>query len=359
MKKKRILMIVTTPFYKEKGSSLRVYSILENLSKNYYIDLVTYSIGRDINLKNVNIIRTTSLFKPNLKVSKPTLSKLFLDFLILMKCFKLIFFKKYDIIHTEDFESAFIGYILSFLKKYYFVYDLHNRIIDNLNIINYNNKFFLYFILFLEKKIIKKVDLIILNWNIYYDSIIFKNKKKIIYYDKIELALRKVNLNLTNYVVYSGNSEPYQGIFQLIKYFQKLETDVKLVLVGNMNEEIKKYITENNLSNRIIMTGILSIKETNFILNNSLFCILPRIYGSQPSMKAIHYFISEKPILAKNIKANKELLIENFNCLYYKNYNDFKDSFNKMVNIVEKNYFEKNLKITKSKILNNWNQKLY
>ena len=113
-KKKRILAIACMPFYQEKGSSMRVYSVLKILASKYDIDLITYSLGNDIDLKGVNIYRTPNFFRPIIGVSKPSFAKILLDISVLFKAFKLL--RKspndYEILHCEDFEGAVVGMIL-------------------------------------------------------------------------------------------------------------------------------------------------------------------------------------------------------------------------------------------------------
>ena len=123
--KKRILMITTNPFYKEKGSSLRIYEIAKILAKNYKVDLVTYSLGKDVEIPNLNIYRTPQVYKPKVEVNKVSISKITLDILVLLKSIQLILKNHYQIIHCEDFEAAFIGRIILLVKsKIILVYDL-------------------------------------------------------------------------------------------------------------------------------------------------------------------------------------------------------------------------------------------
>ena len=350
--KKRILFIASSPLYLEKGSSLRMYEIAKNLSTKYNLDIATYSLGRNFSIKNAHIYRTPKWFKPELKVGKPSFSKIILDFFILIKSLRLIYSNNYEIIHCEDFEGAFIGYILSFFTNSKLVYDLHNRITDNLDISLKKNKFKKVYI-FIEKLVLKKFDLVILNWAKYKNDSIFKNKKTFVYYDKIDTKIEKYPLHCKNYIIYTGNFEKYQGIKEFLNVFKDIKTDIKLVLVGEPSQEIINYIKENNLQDKVILTRRLSISKTNFLIKNSLFGILPRLEGS--SMKLVHYIIWDKPVLAKHTPSNQELLINKYNSYLYSNDSELKE--------ILKNILQKNRKInclrmgvieTKNKILKIW-----
>lgn len=87
--KDRILFIATSPLYQEKGSFLRMYSILKMLSEFYATDLINHSHAMKFYLDIVNIYRPPKYFKPMLSIGKPTAAKLVLDFLIWVKAIRL------------------------------------------------------------------------------------------------------------------------------------------------------------------------------------------------------------------------------------------------------------------------------
>lgn len=319
---KRILFITTTPFYEEKGSSLRVYAVLNMLSLNYNIDLVAYSIGKNINIKNVKIFRTPNFFKPNIRVSKISFFRVILDFFVLSKSLLLLFKNRYDSIHCEDFEASFVGYILSFFvsKETRFVYDLHNRIMDNL-IITGKKIFMKNIIYFLERKIIQRCNLVILNWGIYKKDKIFKDKRVMLLYDRLDMQIDtyEVNgLNTGKYIIYAGNFEPYQGIEEFLNLFSKINTQLKLVIVGTYNKNVSSLISDLGLDTRVVFLDKLPITKLNSLMTKSVAGVLCRVYGKQPSMKMVHYLLMDKPVIANDIECNHELLEDNINSFFYR-----------------------------------------
>jgi len=353
MAKKRILMIVPSPLYLEKGSSLRSYGVSEILSEKYFLDIVMYNMGSDFTLQNTNIHRTFSFYSPVLQVGKPSFSKVVLDFFLFFKSFHLILSKEYDIIHCEDFEGAFIGYILSFFfpnKK--MVYNLHNRIEDNLYQ-NNERSIIIPFALFFEKLIVKRMDLVILNWEKYSKDEIFKKKKKFLFYDKISLEDYPCNLPSNKYIIYAGNFRKVQGISEFLEGFMEIKMDVKLVLVGSLSKEIKNQIEQKNLKDRVLILGKLPLQKTNYLIKNSLFAVLPRLKGA--AMKMINYLMLSKIILAKDTVYSRELLKDNFNSFLYKDKEDLKKKLNFLL---DGNFNESSIKEgieeTKKKIIKNW-----
>jgi len=357
-KVKKILMLAPSPLYLEKGSSLRMYAIAEILSKKYNIDLLTYSTGKDFKLKNTKVHRTPKFYKPELEVGKPSFSKVFLDFMMLLKAIKLYAKNDYDIIHCEDFEGAFMGYLLTILgKKRKLVYDLHNRITDNLSYDNRKSKI-IKTAKFLEKKVVKKSDLMILNWNKYSKDKIFADKRKFLFYDKINLSLEKYHLPLKGYIVYVGNFKPYQGLKEFLEVYKDIDTKIKLVLIGQPSDDIKEFVkSDKKLKEKVIFTGRLSILESNYLIKNSKFAILPRLTGS--SMKVIAYLMLEKPVLAKNTLSNRELVKEGFNGFLYSNNKELKEKFARLIKGYKNPKIKKGVQETKKMILNIWNEKRF
>jgi len=358
---KKVLFIAPSPLYLEKGSSLRMYSILEKLAKHYKIDLVTYSLGRKFKIKNVNIHRTPLWFKPKLPVGKPTFSKILLDFFMWIKTIKLSLFNKYEIIHCEDFEGIGIGYFTSLLNRNSkYVYDLHNRILDNLHLNSKPKKIRDSLLLFLEKLFVKKSDKIILNWRIYEKDPIFSNKKKFLFYDELNTLCKKIDFPKGKYLIYTGNFEKYQGVEEFLKSFKEIGNKIKIVLVGEPTEKLKYFIKKNGLTKKIMLIGKKKIEETNFLIKKALFAILPRIKGVQPSMKLIHYLVLDKPILAKNISCNKELLIEDKNSLFYSSKKELEKKLKLLISDKRLlSMLKKGAKRTKKEILRIWDNRRF
>jgi glycosyltransferase involved in cell wall biosynthesis len=355
---KRVLVIAATPFYLEKGSSLRVYSVLKQLTSRYQVDLITYAIGSQPDLKNLKIHRTPPWFKPKIGVSNLSIKKMILDFLVLFKSLWLVLSNDYDIIHCEDFEAAAIGSLLSpFIRKKKRIYDLHNRISDNLAI--KGRRLLGQWVKPLERLITKTFDLIMVNWSHYLQQKLLKKKTKFLFYDQIKTKVKEVDeFNLDDYLVYAGNFEKYQGVEEFLKVFSDVETDYQLVLVGQPTEKIKQLIQEKNLDQRVKLLGQLSFEQTNYIIKNALAAIAPRSYGKQPSMKLVHYLYWEKPIIASEIPANLVLLKNSYNSWLYKDKKDLKRLLKKLDS--EKTNLIKPLltgiKQTKQKITQTWTE---
>ena len=354
---KKILAIVTTPFYQEKGASLRAFSVIKVLAQKYQMDLVTYSLGQDISLTNVRIFRTPLWYQPKIGISQISVSKLVLDFFVFVRCLRLMMTNKYDIVHSEDFEAAFIGRLLIFFSTHKdFVYDLHNRILDNLSLkAKIKSGLFKKIISKVESLIIKRCNLIILNWNKYKDDRAFTGKKTLLYYDQIDLSAFKPHpLPAEKYLVYAGNFEPYQGLEEFLSVYQACSTDYSLVLIGEPSKSVGDLSVVNpELATRVYLTGRLDIAESNYLIKNYLAAILPR-RGEGSSMKVIHYLMLGKAVIARETNSNKELLKDNYNSFLYSDAADLKCLLESLETSDGLNRISAGVKKTSEVIKDNW-----
>ncbi len=354
LRSKKILFIAPSPLYVEKGSSLRMYAILEILSRYYTIDLVTYSTGKEFKLDNVTVHRTPSFFKPSLAIGKPSFEKMILDFFMYIKIIRLSLFKKYDVIHCEDFEGIALGYFSAWLnRKSHYVYDLHNRILDNLHLKSKPKKFRDKIILFLEKCFVKKSDKVILNWYKYKNDLLLSTRPNFLYYDPIDTSLADIEIPKEKYLIYSGNFEEYQGLSDFIPVFASSSVSYKLYLIGNPTKEIVDLVDRLDCKNRIVLLGRRTVQETNSYIKGATYGVLPRREGS--CMKAIHYLLWSKPVIAKDTPSNREMVVHEHNGFLYKNNNELAMI---LLEIEDNSYFTDKLRSgveeTRDKILSVW-----
>lgn len=316
---KNILIISTSHFFGNKGSTLRIRKIAEILSKEYKVDLISYPEKNTFFDKNINIYPINNNLNLKTKVGKISFSKIFFDFNVLLKTIKLLKQKKYEIVHCEDFEAAFIYSVIKpFFKKKISIYDLHNLLSDNLEI-NLYPKSLILFAIFLEKVIINNFDGVISNWKMYQEKEIIRKKRSFLFYDTIDTGEAQVKLpSKRPYLTYSGNYQKYQGVERFLETFLKKDYNFDLVLIGEINQNISRIIKERK---NVFGVGKLNMNESNYLLKRAVACISPRIFGKQPGMKTIHHLLLEKVTIASDNIANKEVL-NNEIAFFYRNENE-------------------------------------
>ena len=88
--KKKVLLISPQPFFKWRGSPIRVkFNLLALTQLDYEVDLLTLPLGEDISIANANIIRVANPFNiKNIPIG-PSPWKLFFDLLLFLKAIAL------------------------------------------------------------------------------------------------------------------------------------------------------------------------------------------------------------------------------------------------------------------------------
>ncbi len=340
MKKNKIaLVILATPFYLDKGSSVRARSnVIALANSGLYIDLLTYPVGNDYKINNVNHIRCRVPFYKKVSAG-PSLSKMYADTLLLFEAFYLILKgkKKYDIIIGEDFEGGFIGYTLSKIFSKNYVYEMYNPLYETLRPYT-NNNILLKITIILDSFLEKRAKNITVEWEYEKERLLkeYSGKNIALVYDAFPIQAKKVDMfDKKKYIFYAGNFKEYQGIpffLRSFKEYLRFGESVYLVLAGGNYEEVNQYAQKLNLPEHVIFTGNLSLNETNYLIKNSLFCILPRVIDGPPGMKALHYFSQGKSILATNLSCNSKLIEDYKSGLLVKpNTTDMANGIDKMV----------------------------
>lgn len=90
--------------------------------------------------------------------------------------------------------------------------------------------------------------------------------------------LDKLNLKPGNYFLFVGRFIPDKGIHLLIKAFEKLETEMKLVLIGNSPNpgEYEKEL-KNTKDGRVVFTGYIYGDDTNYLIKHAYAYVQPSL----------------------------------------------------------------------------------
>lgn len=121
--------------------------------------------------------------------------------------------------------------------------------------------------------------------------------------------LEKYDLTSRRYILAVGRLVPEKGFHDLLEAYKNLETDCKLVIVGDADHEDKYSRTlkeQSKTDNRIIMTGFIKGKELQEIFSNAGLFVLPSYHEGLPIvlLEAMSYNLR---ILVSDIPANQEL----------------------------------------------------
>jgi len=316
----KILMILPQGFFEPKGTSFSTLNRLKVLSKlGHKVDLLTYPIGDDVVVKDVKIFRIPKMpFIKQVRIG-PSVTKLFLDIILIAYSIKMLMTKRYDLIHSHE-EAGFFSTFLAKIFGIPHVYDMHSSLPQQLlNFEFTRSRIIIGIFTLLEKLTIDHADRIIticpalhervnklaprakeyLIENVV-DNMDFVRDSK----ESIETLRQKYNLNNKRIILYAGTFEAYQGLDLLIEGAEEVISrfnDVHFLLIGGRPNQILKYrgqVQQRGLSNYFTFTGSLSPEEVNSFYPLADILVSPRKEGTNTPLKIYTYLRSGKPIVA-------------------------------------------------------------
>jgi len=121
--------------------------------------------------------------------------------------------------------------------------------------------------------------------------------------------LSKIDVDPKKYILAIGRFAPEKGLDILIKTFQKLNSDFRLVIAGDADhkteysQKLKKMIDDDD---RIIRTGFITGEPLNQIFSHARLFVLPSFHEGMPIalLEAMSYGL---PVLVSDIPANLEV----------------------------------------------------
>jgi glycosyltransferase involved in cell wall biosynthesis len=324
-------MIAPEPFFEPRGTPFSEYYRIKALSSlGHEIDLITYPIGEDVEIKGLKIIRCLRPFFIKKVKTGPSGSKVFLDFFLFFKVFGRILTKRYDYIHTHE-EANIMGAFFSTIFRTPHLYDMHSSLVQQMNNFKFTkSKLIVWFFKTIEKISLKNAkSIIVICPSLFkYASTITKVSKLTTIenfmdetpekLDEKRLESLKKSLNIKNkkVIVYAGTLETYQGIPMLIESMKYLDESFLLVLIGGDPPQVEKLKNSlNSDKNNIILLGRKSPEEIPYYLSIADVLVSPRILGTNIPLKVYSYLKSGIPLVATNLYTHTQTLTKNISVL--------------------------------------------
>jgi len=337
----KILMIAPEPFFEPRGTPFSEYFRIKSLSRlGHEIDLVTYPIGEDKEVKGLKIFRC--LKPPFVKTVKtgPSGAKIFLDLFLFFKAAGRLMRKKYDMIHTHE-EANIMGAFFSRITGTPHLYDMHSSLVQQMENFKFTKSKFITAVFRRTEKIslnnARSVIVICRALYEYASKITDKKKLTIIenFIDDTPDVLD--NEKLKNYkkdlkpegkkiITYAGTLETYQGIPLLIECMELLDDSFKLVLIGGKPgqvENIRSEINKKGLEKRIVLLGSKEPHEIPYYLNVSDVLVSPRILGTNIPLKIYSYLKSGIPLVVTDIYSHSQSITDDIAILKKPEAEDF------------------------------------
>jgi len=266
---------------------------------------------------------------------------------ILWELLKIIRKQKIDLIHLNS-SLARLGIFRDWLciiisRIYRIPYVMHLRIdvqAISKKAITFNEKPFLY------QNMFRGAGAIIVLNNQSKETVLslgdFGNKTFYLpnFVDTASIPTKKISINEGRYLnaIFVGALTESKGIYRLLKILQKM-SNLKIIFIGQptrgVHEKIQRLVREYNISERVILKGPLSNKETIYLMSQSDFFVFPTTHEEGFPVSVAEAMAVGLPVIASPAGAIPDM-IENGKGGYIIDAENIKE-YVKVINIFERN----------------------
>jgi glycosyltransferase involved in cell wall biosynthesis len=329
----RILMLAPEPFFEPRGTPFSEYHRIKALAElGHQVDLVTYPIGRDVELPNLRIFRSVGLpFVRTVRIG-PSVTKLVLDSLMLFTILRRVVAKRYDAIHSHE-EMGLVGVWLARWLGIPHLYDMHSSLPQQLSNFKYSKSSMLRGLFtWAEGQMVHKSDVVITICQELQDTVTGMGAgerslliENVMGGDVDEApsqsgaAMRaawKIPPNVP-LALYTGTFEAYQGVDMLIEaaaIVAARRADARVLIVGGEPAQVeaaRAKAAAAGAAAAIVFTGQQPAKDIPAFVQAADLLVSPRIRGTNTPLKIYSYLRSGKPIVATNLLTHTQVLTAN------------------------------------------------
>jgi glycosyltransferase involved in cell wall biosynthesis len=145
----------------------------------------------------------------------------------------------------------------------------------------------------------------------------------------------KPDYNKENYAVFMGRLSEEKGLMTLLRAFRKTgKIKLKVAGKGDLEEELKKYLSENNMS-CVEFLGFVSGEQKLEFLKKAMFSIIPSEWYENFPMSVLESFSAGTPVIASRIGGLTELVENGGNGLLFEPGNE--DDLAEKINYLSEN----------------------
>ena len=323
-------MLAPEPFFEPRGTPFSEYHRIKALGElGHHVDLVTYPIGRDVELPNLRIFR--SLRPPFVRKVRigPSITKVLLDAFMLMTIVRRVWSERYDAIHSHE-EMGLVGVWLSKWLRIPHLYDMHSSLPQQLTNFKYSRSSVLRRLFaWAEDQMVRKSDVVITICQELQDTVTgmgITDRSLLIENvmggdvdeppsrSPIEVRQAWGIPQHAPLALYTGTFEAYQGVDMLIEaaaIVAKARPDARVLVVGGEPPQVDAARARAQAAGAapvMVFTGQQPAKEIPGFVQAADLLVSPRIRGTNTPLKIYSYLRSGKPIVATNLLTHTQVL---------------------------------------------------
>ena len=323
-------MLAPEPFFEPRGTPFSEYHRIKALVElGHHVDLITYPIGRDVELPHLRIFR--SLRPPFVRKVRigPSMIKLVLDLLMILTIARRIWSDRYDAIHSHE-EMGLIGVWLAKWLRIPHLYDMHSSLPQQLSNFKYSRSSLMrHVFVWAEDQMVRKSDVVITICQELQDTVTgmgITDRSLLIENvmggdvdeppsrSPIEIRQAWGIPERAPLALYTGTFEAYQGVEMLIEaaaIVAKARPDARVVVVGGEPAQVESARVRAQAAGAagvMVFTGQQPAKEIPGFVQAADLLVSPRIRGTNTPLKIYSYLRSGKPIVATNLLTHTQVL---------------------------------------------------
>lgn len=324
-------MLAPEPFFEPRGTPFSEYHRIKALGElGYQIDLVTYPIGRDVDLPNLRIVRCG---RPSF-ISKvpigPSFTKIILDVFLTVTAFRLASTTAYDAIHSHE-EAGLLGLWLARRTGIPHLYDMHSSLPQQLSNFRYTRSLVLRRLFErAEARVLGESNVVITICQELQDAVLaigagdraflIENVMGGVVDERnsgaplIDVRSRYGIEASQPLVLYTGTFEEYQGLGLLVEVAALLSVshpEVRVLVVGGEPTQVARLReSAREIAPTMVFTGQRPPGEIPRFIEAADILVSPRTCGTNTPLKIYSYLRSGRPIVATNLRTHTQVLDE-------------------------------------------------
>jgi glycosyltransferase involved in cell wall biosynthesis len=325
-------MLAPEPFFEPRGTPFSEYHRIKALGElGHHVDLVTYPLGRDVDLPNLRIFRSwRPPFVRKVRIG-PSSTKLLLDVLMVFTILRRALTTRYDAIHSHE-EMGLVGVWLARWLRIPHLYDMHSSLPQQLGNFKYSRSSSLVrMFAWAEDQMVHGSQVVITICRELQDAVedkgvgdralLIENVMGGDVEDAPSIAFEAVRPRWqippdAPLILYTGTFEAYQGVDMLTEAAAMLACThpcARVLVVGGDPEQVSRARAgaEERGAGIMIFTGQQSARDIPALVQACDILVSPRMRGTNTPLKIYSYLRSGKPIVATDLLTHTQVLNSN------------------------------------------------
>jgi glycosyltransferase involved in cell wall biosynthesis len=323
-------MLAPEPFFEPRGTPFSEYHRIKALGElGHHVDLVTYPIGRDVQLPNLRVFRSLRPpFVHKVRIG-PSITKVVLDTLMLFTILRRAITTRYDAIHSHE-EMGLVGVWLARILRIPHLYDMHSSLPQQLSNFKYSGSSLLRraFVV-AEGQMVHGSDIVITICQELQDTVhemgvgeralLIENVMGGDVDERATLGPAAIRTQWSipadaPLLLYTGTFEAYQGVELLIDasaLLAKSHPSARVLVVGGEPAQVeaaRRLAGARGAGGVMVFTGQQPAREIPAFVQAADILVSPRIRGTNTPLKIYSYLRSGKPIIATDLLTHTQVL---------------------------------------------------